>query len=404
MKTNLIILNRILFTLTAVTFFPFISTAQLHVTTGNNVGIGTSTPANQLDVQSATPIIRAAISTGTTSYSAFSAADIAAAKSVVSLMGGSSMSGTLFGLSRAGLGQFYSNACPLAIGTGNAYDLTFGTNNTRQVTLKAGVGMGIGTTSPGYILTVNGQPGANGYTQFTNYSDAQLKTNIVDLDSSLSKILQLHPVQFNYNESYLNIYKDTVLPGDMAELQIVHKGFIAQEVKQIFPEMVGVDTVKGQAYCDLNLSNLQVYLVKAMQEQQKQIESLKEDLLAKTDELTNRLNSCCTIGDLRSTSTNATYAHQTDIKLTNAQSIVLEQNVPNPFAEQTSISYYLPDNTQKAQMLFYNSQGRLIQSVDLKEKGKGMVNVFASDLSNGIYTYTLVVDGKIIETRKMVKQ
>jgi len=32
------------------------------------------------------------------------------------------------------------------------------------------------------------------------------------------------------------------------------------------------------------------------------------------------------------------------------------------------------------------------------------LNVFASDLSNGIYTYTLVADGKIFETKKMLKQ
>ena len=37
-------------------------------------------------------------------------------------------------------------------------------------------------------------------------------------------------------------------------------------------------------------------------------------------------------------------------------------------------------------------------------KGKGALNVFAQDLTNGIYTYTLVVNGKIIEPKKMVKQ
>jgi len=83
---------------------------------------------------------------------------------------------------------------------------------------------------------------------------------------------------------------------------------------------------------------------------------------------------------------------------------VLEQNVPNPFAEQTTINYFLPENVVKAQMLFYNNQGKLIQSVDLKEKGKGSLNVFASDLSNGIYTYSLIVDGKVFETKKMVRQ
>ncbi len=95
---------------------------------------------------------------------------------------------------------------------------------------------------------------------------------------------------------------------------------------------------------------------------------------------------------------------QMDVKLSDVQTIVLEQNVPNPFAEQTTINYNLPDNTVKAQMLFYNSQGKLIQSVELVQKGKGQLNVFASDLTNGVYTYTLVVDGKVIATKKMIKQ
>jgi hypothetical protein len=40
--------------------------------------------------------------------------------------------------------------------------------------------------------------------------------------------------------------------------------------------------------------------------------------------------------------------------------------------------------------------------VDVKEKGKGQLNVFAADLSSGVYTYSLIADGKLIETKKMV--
>jgi hypothetical protein len=55
--------------------------------------------------------------------------------------------------------------------------------------------------------------------------------------------------------------------------------------------------------------------------------------------------------------------------------------------------------------LFYNAEGKLINTVDLSnQSGKGQINVFANDLSNGVYTYTLVVDGKIIDTKRMVKQ
>ena len=55
-------------------------------------------------------------------------------------------------------------------------------------------------------------------------------------------------------------------------------------------------------------------------------------------------------------------------------------------------------------MLFYNNDGKLIQSVELTQRGQGQLNVFAQDLTSGMYSYTLVVDGRIFATKKMVKQ
>jgi hypothetical protein len=48
-------------------------------------------------------------------------------------------------------------------------------------------------------------------------------------------------------------------------------------------------------------------------------------------------------------------------------------------------------------------KGQIIKVVDIKTKGKGQLNVFANDLSSGMYSYTLYVDGKAIDTKKMVK-
>lgn len=83
--------------------------------------------------------------------------------------------------------------------------------------------------------------------------------------------------------------------------------------------------------------------------------------------------------------------------------MVLSQNVPNPFAEKTVISYNIPTNVAQAQIHFYNATGQLINSVDLKERGNGELTVFANDLSSGIYTYSLVADGKVVATKKMMK-
>jgi hypothetical protein len=115
------------------------------------------------------------------------------------------------------------------------------------------------STDPGYKLTVNGQPGANGYTLWTNYSDIRLKENIVDInaDNILDKISKLRPVTFNYND--LSGYDQETKNRKVS-------GFIAQELKEVFPEMVGTIILNNIEYYDTNTSNLQLYLIKAIQE------------------------------------------------------------------------------------------------------------------------------------------
>lgn len=159
------------------------------------------------------------------------------------------------------------------IGNGSSSSAT----SDAMVVLKNG-NTGIGVSAPTYKLQVNGEPAAAGYTQFTNYSDARLKTNITDLESSLQKIMALRPISYNYNETYLKLYNDPT------SLTKVHKGFIAQEIKEVFPEMVGTVNIEGTEYFDLNLSNLPVYTIKAIQEQQ----ALIQQLLQRIEHLENR--------------------------------------------------------------------------------------------------------------------
>jgi hypothetical protein len=228
-------------------------------------------------------------------------------------------------------------------------------------------------------------------------SDQNIKTNIDTIPNALGLINQLEPKTFFY---------DTLNTHNLKLSSKKQYGVIAQQLESVLPELVG-NTTKPADYDSLgnvinpeftykavNYNAFIAILIKGIQEQQSQINTL-----------TAMVNNCC-----------ANFNHQMqtigtsneiiglDVNLKDCQSIVLEQNVPNPFAEQTTINYFLPESTGKAQMLFYNAQGKLIQSTELTQKGKGQLNVFASDLTNGIYTYTLVVDGKIVETKKMIKQ
>jgi len=63
----------------------------------------------------------------------------------------------------------------------------------------------------------------------------------------------------------------------------------------------------------------------------------------------------------------------------------------------------VPEKFGYAQMIFSTIDGRILKTVDITKKGRGQINVYASDLSSGMYTYSLNVDGKIFETKKMIK-
>ena len=102
--------------------------------------------------------------------------------------------------------------------------------------------------------------------------------------------------------------------------------------------------------------------------------------------------------------TNTTGKGKSTVKLSDKNVIILDQNVPNPFAESTVISYNITANFSKAQINFVNANGKIIKTHDIVEKGQGQLTVFANDLSSGVYTYTLVVDGKIIDSKRMIKE
>jgi hypothetical protein len=93
-----------------------------------------------------------------------------------------------------------------------------------------------------------------------------------------------------------------------------------------------------------------------------------------------------------------------NVILNNREAIILDQNVPNPFAEQTVINFTIPTSVKKAQIHFYDGMGKLLQTVEITERGQGSITVFGVDLSSGIYTYNLVADGQIVATKKMMRE
>ncbi len=233
-------------------------------------------------------------------------------------------------------------------------------------------------------------------------SDIALKDNIEPIENALDVIEVLNPVSYTF--------KTAQFPFINLSDRIQH-GLIAQEVQTILPELVkmfvippkqdglgNLDTTSLEhPFLALNYTGLIPYLIQGIKEQQNIIDSL-----IITDSITNErldaieriMQTCCQNGSARQA--NPAIA----VQLSN--SIILNQNDPNPFAEETNITYNVPGSVADAKIIFFDNSGHILQTVKINERGSGQLIVYASNLTSGIYSYSLIADGKVIDTKKMV--
>ncbi|HQO10670.1 MAG TPA: T9SS type A sorting domain-containing protein [Clostridiales bacterium] len=85
------------------------------------------------------------------------------------------------------------------------------------------------------------------------------------------------------------------------------------------------------------------------------------------------------------------------------QNTELYQNYPNPFNPTTTISYALSQAGQ-VELSVYNLNGQLVNTLVNCKQDKGIhkADFDAGDLTSGLYIYSLKVDGKIIQSRKLM--
>jgi hypothetical protein len=204
------------------------------------------------------------------------------------------------------------------------------------------------------------------------WSDNRLKKDVKGLENVTDKIKRLNGYTYGFKTEE---FKTRGFDNR------THIGFIAQEVKEVFPELVRED-VKG--FLAVDYEGMIPVLLEAIKSQQQQIDALNA-LVSGTDG-------------------KRTDALVTPVTLSDSKAIVLNQNVPNPFAESTVITYNIPTDFMKAQIIFSDSQGIVIKVVEITSRGKGTLNVFADDLTHGVYSYALIVDGKNIDSKKMIRQ
>lgn len=287
--------------------------------------------------------------------------------------------------SHKGIGQFqlrtFDAAAPIYFVTAGAPD---------AMAIQPNGSVGIGVQAPAYKLHVNGAAAKPGGGMWTNASDKRLKDDIQEYQMGLEDVLKLNPVSFTYNGK-----------GGIKDTETRHVGLIAQEYQKVAPDAVSTfahteifmqeddkafKTGKTEEFLAIDASQITFMLVNAVKEQQKVISELQEE-----------------VRNLKSTGVTST-ATSTSVLIdgNNSGKALLAQNTPNPFTSNTKIDYFIPETAKTALMSFTDITGKEIKRLAISNTGSGSLDVSIKEMPIGIYSYSLVVDGSTIATKKMV--
>ena len=80
----------------------------------------------------------------------------------------------------------------------------------------------------------------------------------------------------------------------------------------------------------------------------------------------------------------------------------IEQNMPNPFRETTFVNYSISEYEKNAELRVFNYVGQQVQQIPLNGFGKGTMQLNMGNFSKGFYQLVLTIDGKIVDSQKMV--
>ena len=261
----------------------------------------------------------------------------------------------------------------------------------------------------GQIETTNDSPEKPTSGSWSGYSDKRLKQDIAPFTDGLAVLRKVNPITYKFNGI-----------GNLPTAKI-NIGVLAQDIQQVAPYCVGTSNLvikqsesanfssdviqtlpadsSGEAHnivkvLNYNYDGLIYVLINSV----KQLDSTVTALQA-------QVAKCCPSSTTQRTEQNNSGDgnNETTINIQLANNSVLYQNEPNPTSSNTTIRYFIPENAQGAYIVFYDFYGREIKKVEVKETGSGKIEADTQNLSEGVYSYSLIVNGKAVDTKKMVK-
>ena len=162
----------------------------------------------------------------------------------------------------------------------------------------------------------------------------------------------------------------------------VRYGLDAEGLRKVYPELVYEDNYGNMS---INYIEMVPLLVKANNELREEIRQLKAELNGdeKMSETKDRTTALAGILD------------ETKI-------ISHDQNDPKPFSERTSIGMNIPKEVKSATLYIYDMSGKQVEAISVTARGKAFVSVAGQKLTAGMYLYSLVCDGEVISTKRMI--
>ena len=164
---------------------------------------------------------------------------------------------------------------------------------------------------------------------------------------------------------------------DEPTLSAIQYGLAADQLKKVYPELVYED---GEGNVSINYIEMIPLLVQSINELSRKVATLEGGKAVKAKAQTTAVEE--TVEDI--------------------DQVRMDQNKPNPFSGSTVITLNVPETVKQANIFIYDLSGKQIQSLPVTERGETDITVYASGLSAGMYVYTLVVDGQVKVTRRMI--
>ena len=217
----------------------------------------------------------------------------------------------------------------------------------------------------------------------------RLKENVTSLrdansseGSTLDNLLSLDIIKYDLKRPGRQVVLETKQEksskdqeADKYGTERKHYGVSAQELQTIYPDLV----TEGQdGYLAVNYTELVPILIRSIQELKQELDEVRGAEAAPARSVAAAIRTA-----------------------TAANGNVLYQNTPNPFKEKTTIRFSLAPDAQNVSICIFDMTGKMLKRLPVSQ-GENSVSVNGYELGEGMFLYSLLVNGQEVDTKRMV--